>query len=87
MSNSSDRPITDVDVEFGDLTADQVQATRVTDHRIVDAPCGIGPRQAYQFASKDSLMDRVGEIAVTTVFTDASGVTWRLTDENFLLEI
>ncbi|MFC8661268.1 hypothetical protein [Streptomyces sp. NPDC057199] len=87
VSNSSDRPITDVDVEFGDLTADQVQATRVPDHQIVDAPCGIGPRQAYQFASKDSSMDRLEEIAVTTVSTDASGVTWRLTDDNFLSEI
>jgi hypothetical protein len=87
VSNGSDRPITDVDVEFGDLTADQVQATRVPDHRIVDVPCGIGPRQAYQFASKGSSMDHVEEIDVISVFTDASGVAWRLTEDNFLSEI
>jgi type 1 fimbria pilin len=87
VSNGSDRPITDVDVDFGDLTADQVRATRVPDHRIVDVPCGIGPSQAYQFTSENSSMERVEEIAVTSVFTDASGVSWRLTEDNFLSEI
>ncbi|MFI8220001.1 hypothetical protein [Streptomyces sp. NPDC085932] len=56
------------------------------DHRTVHAPCGLGPRQPYQFASNDSSMDRVEKIAVTAVFTDATGVTW-LTDDNFLSEI
>lgn len=87
VHNGSDRPITDVDVAFGDLTAEQGQAPRVPDHRIVDVPCGMGPRQAYQFTSEASSMDRVEEIAVTTVFTDASGGTWRLADDNFLTEV
>lgn len=32
-------------------------------------------------------MDPVEEIAVTTVFTDASGLAWLLTDDNFLTEV
>lgn len=58
----------------------------MTDRRIVDVPAGIGPRQAYVFASESSYLDRLEDVAVTAVFTDDSGVTWRLTEDNFLTE-
>ncbi len=86
VTNNSARAITDVEVDFGGLTATQSQATRVPDHRIVDVPAGIGPRQTYAFASENSYLERLEEIVVTAVFTDDSGVAWRLTENNFLTE-
>lgn len=86
VTNNSDRAITDVEIDFGDLAAAQPQATRVPDHRIVDVPAGIGPRQAYAFASESSYLEHLEEVVVTAVFTDSSGVTWRLTEDSFLTE-
>jgi hypothetical protein len=72
VTNNSDRAITGVEADFGDLTAPQSPATRVTDRRIVDVPAGIGQCHAYVFASESSYLDRLEDVAVTAVFTDDS---------------
>ncbi|WP_435246358.1 hypothetical protein [Streptomyces sp. NRRL F-5630] len=81
--NDSDRAIDSAYVEFGGL--EEPQAVRlVPSQQMMDLYCVVGPGHEVAFSSRPSSEDRLEASPPVLTFTDAAGLSWRLTEDGRL---